>query len=103
MDKVTYSKRIIYPFFLLSFGLWFLPPSLYSAEELSIKGFLETNYSARITGLKLPGAKRQELMLGEERGRLEGAYYPSNSRVGFDVKVEVYHDWVEDDWNAVLR
>lgn len=120
MDKVIYSKRIICPFLLLSFGFWFrfafacgtiliavegwlLSPSLYSAEEPSIKGFLETNYSARITGVKLPGAKRQELMLGEERGRLEGSYYPPNACVGFDVKGEVFHDWVEDSWGAALR
>lgn len=103
MDKVTYSNRIIYLFLLMSFGLWFLPLPLYSTEEPSVKGFLQTNYSARITGVKLPGAKRQELMLGEERGRLEGSYYPSNSKVGFDVKGEIFHDWVEDDWGAVLR
>lgn len=103
MDKVIYSKRIIYLFLALSFGFWFPAPSLYSAEELSIKGFLQTNYSARITGVKLPGAKRQGLMLGEERGRLEGSYYPSNSKIGFDVKGEVFHDWAEDDWGAVLR
>ncbi len=103
MDKVIYNKRIIYPFLLLSFGFWFLTPSLYSAEEPSIKGFLQTNYSARITGVKLPGAKRQELMLGEERGRLEGSYYPSNSKVGFDVKADVFHDWVEDSWGVALR
>ena len=114
MDKVIYnpkfcyrkirdSKRIIYPFLLLSFGLRLLSLPAYGAEGPSLKGFLQTNYSARITGVKLPGAKRQELMLGEERGRLEGSYYPSDARVGFDVKGEVFHDWVEDDWGAVLR
>ena len=103
MDKVTCSDRIIYLFLLLSFGFWFLSPPLYGAEEPSIKGFLQTNYSARITGVKLPGAKRQELMLGEERGRLEGSYYPPNSNIGFDVKADLFHDWVEDSWGVALR
>src|SRR3989338_6905767 len=62
------------------------------AEEVSFQGFLQTDYSTRITGVKLPGAKRQELILGEERGRLEGSYYPSNSKIGFDVKGDVFHD-----------
>ena len=103
MDKVIYSNRIIYLFLLLSFGFWFLTPPLYGAEVPSIKGFLQTNYSVRITGAKLPGAKRHELMLGEERGRLEGSYYPSNARVGFDVKADLFHDWVEDSWGVALR
>src|SRR3989338_6033145 len=103
MDKVIYSNRIIYLFLLLSFGFWFLTPPLYGAEVPSIKGFLQTNYSVRITGAKLPGAKRHELMLGEERGRLEGSYYPSNAKVGFDVKADVFHDWAEDSWGVDLR
>jgi hypothetical protein len=103
MDKITYTNRIIHPFLLLFFGLWFPMPPLYGAEAPSIKGFLQTNYSVRITGAKLPGAKRHALMLGEERGRLEGSFYPSKSKVGFDVKGDVFHDWVADSWGVQLR
>src|SRR3989338_5310195 len=89
-------------FFLLT--IFCLPFSLVAfAEEPSIHGFLQANYSVRVTGEKLPGAKRQELMLGEERGRLEGSYYPPNSNIGFDVKADLFHDWVEDSWGVALR
>lgn len=103
MDKVTSNNRIIYFSWLLSFGFWILSPAVFCAEKPSIKGFLQTNYSARITGVKLPGAKRQELMLGEEMARLEGSYYPTNAKVGFNVKGDVFHDWVEDSWGVDLR
>src|SRR3989338_7106292 len=73
------------------------------AEAPHIKGFLQSDYSVRITGAKLQGAKRHELMLGEERGRLEGSFYPSNTSVGFDVKGDLFHDWVADSWGVRLR
>src|SRR3989338_4613447 len=103
MDKMTCNSQKKQTIWLLVTGYWLLSSIAIAAEEPSIHGFLQTNYSTRITGEKLPNAKRQELILGEERGQLKSSFYPSNSRVGFDVKGDIFHDWVEDDWGVELR
>lgn len=103
MDKIDKSKAKLSIIKLILAIASSLSSVLVCAEEPSIHGFLQSNYSVRITGEKLTGAKRQELMLAEERGQLKSSFYPSNSRVGFDIKGDLYHDWVEDGWAVQLR
>lgn len=73
------------------------------ASELSLHGFLQTNYSVRVTDDNPQGAKQGNLILGEERIQLKGSLYPSKSKIGAFVKSDFYHDWVEEDWAFDFR
>lgn len=77
--------------------------SLAFAEELSLHGFLQTNYSVRIAHDNPQGAKQGNLISGEERVQLKSSFYPSKSKIGFFVKFDFYHDWVEEDFNVDFR
>ena len=73
------------------------------AEELSLHGFLQTDYSVRVADDNPQGAKQGNLILGEERIQLKGSFYPSKSKIGAFVKSDFYHDWVEEDWAFDFR
>ena len=73
------------------------------AEELSINGFIQTNYSVRIADDNPQGAKQGNLILGEERVQLKSSFYPQKSKIGVFVKSDFYHDWVEENWNFDFR
>ena len=73
------------------------------AEELALRGFLQTNYSVRIADDNPQGAKQGNLIWGEERVQLKSSFYPSKSRIGFFVKSDFYHDWVEENWALDFR
>ena len=98
MDKVTSGLRT----FLLSV-LCLLFPGLGFAEELSLHGFLQTNYAVRVADDNPQGAKQGNLILGEERIQLKGSLYPSKSKIGAFVKSDFYHDWVEENFNVDFR
>ncbi len=94
MDKVK----------ILSFiALTFIFIPMVFAEELSLHGFLQTNYSIRVADDNPQGAKQGNLILGEERIQLKGSFYPSKSKIGAFVKSDFYHDWVEEDWGSDFR
>ena len=77
MDKVK----------ILSFiALTFIFIPMVFAEELSLHGFLQTNYSIRVADDNPQGAKQGNLILGEERIQLKGSFYPSKSKIGAFVK-----------------
>lgn len=76
--------------------------SVVHASELSFHGFLQTNYSVRVARDNPPGAKRGNLILGEERLQLKSSLYPSN-KTGIVVKSDFYHDGVEKDSNIDVR
>ena len=107
MDKVKgryqmseFRRQISY--FLISvICLLFSMPAF--AEEVSFHGFLQSNYSARIADDNPHGAKKGNLILGEERVQLKGLFYPKKSNFGFYIKSDFYHDWVEKDWNQDFR
>ena len=94
MDKV---RIVLYILILLGF----VP--LAFAEELSLHGFLQTNYSVRFADDNPQGAKQGNLILGEERLQLKSSFYPSKSKIGAFVKSDFYHDWVEDDFKIDVR
>jgi len=73
------------------------------AEEFSLHGFLQTNYSVRVSDDNPQGAKQGNLILGEERAQLKGSFYPQKSKIGIFVKSDFYHDWVEEDWAFDFR
>lgn len=73
------------------------------AEDLSLHGFVQANYSVRIADDNPQGAKQGNLILGEERAQLKGSFYPSKSKIGVFLKSDFYHDWVEDEFDMDFR
>ncbi len=94
MDKVSILLCLV---ILLVFG------SLAFADDLSLHGFLQTNYPVRVADDNPQGAKQGNLILGEERAQLKGSFYPRKSKIGIFVKSDFYHDWVEEDWAFDFR
>ena len=102
--KIRYSKAKNIILIICIVHVFFFIISISSfAEELSLNGFLQTNYSVRINDDNPEEAERKNLILGEERVQLKGSYYPSNLPVGVFVKGDVYHDWVEDKFVPEFR
>ena len=107
MDKVRNSYQLTVNscqnFYLLIPVISFLLSVTALAEELSFHGFLQTNYSVRITDDNPQGAKQDNLILGEERMQLKGSFYPERSKIGIFLKSDFYHDWFEEDFNMEFR
>ncbi|PIP68380.1 MAG: hypothetical protein COW92_01485 [Candidatus Omnitrophica bacterium CG22_combo_CG10-13_8_21_14_all_43_16] len=88
MDKIKILLLIIA-------SLIFIPMA--NASELSLHGFLQTNYSVRVNDDNPQGAKQGNLILGEERAQIRASFYPQKSKIGIFVKSDFYHDWVEEN------
>ena len=89
----------ILPFIAAAFI--FIPMA--NASELSLQGFLQTNYSVRVNDDNPQGAKQGNLILGEERAQLKGSFYPQKSKIGIFIKSDFYHDWVGENWAFDFR
>ena len=94
MDKIGISLLLFISFVFTPFAF---------AEELSLQGFLQTNYSVRVNDDNPQGAKQGNLILGEERAQIKASFYPQKSKIGAFVKSDFYHDWVEEDWAFDFR
>ena len=94
MDKIKILLLIIA-------SLIFIPMA--NASELSLHGFLQTNYSVRVNDDNPQGTKQGNLILGEERAQIRASFYPQKSKIGIFVKSDFYHDWVEEDWAFDFR
>ena len=94
MDKIKILSLIVT-------ALLFVPMA--NASELSLHGFLQTNYSVRVNDDNPQGAKQGNLILGEERAQIKASFYPQKSKIGIFVKSDFYHDWVEEDWAFDFR
>ncbi|PIQ89769.1 MAG: hypothetical protein COV72_00985 [Candidatus Omnitrophica bacterium CG11_big_fil_rev_8_21_14_0_20_42_13] len=105
MDKIEKNQNYNSKFKILVFGFLFcIYPSFFVfAEEFSLQGFLQTNYSVRIADDNPQGAKQGNLILGEERTQFKASFYPQKSKIGLFVKTDFYHDWVEDEWASDFR
>ncbi len=89
---------------LLTVVLNILIPALNTmGEELSLHGFVQGNYSLRTTGEEIPGQKRSDFVLGEERFQLKLTGSSSSGNAGFLVKSDFFHDAVDDDADLDLR
>ena len=62
------------------------------AEEVSLHGFVQGNYAARITGEELPGPEGGDFILGEERLQIKLA--ASSQGAGFFLKTDFFRDAV---------
>ncbi|MBI3606594.1 MAG: hypothetical protein HY207_01335 [Nitrospirae bacterium] len=63
-----------------------------SAEELSIHGFLQTNYDTRLTGQYPPNPQGGDLLFGEERFQLRLGH--SNEKVRLFTRTDFFYDHV---------
>lgn len=71
------------------------------AEEISLHGFVQGNYAARITGQEPPGPEGGDFLLGEERFQLKLA--ASSQGAGFFLKTDFVHDAVASTADIDLR
>ncbi|MEK9172170.1 MAG: hypothetical protein AAB282_00770, partial [Nitrospirota bacterium] len=65
-----------------------------SAEDLSIHGFLQTNYDVRLTGQYPPNPQGGDLLFGEERFQLRLGY--SKEKVRLFTRTDLFYDHVAD-------
>jgi hypothetical protein len=71
------------------------------AEELSIHGFLQANYSARLTGLQPPAAEGGDFVFGEERLQLR--LDKSGEKGRMFLRSDFFHDAVTGDPDIEIR
>ncbi len=71
------------------------------AEEVSLHGFVQGNYAARVTGKELPGPEGGDFLLGEERLQIKlGA---SSQGAGFFLKTDFLHDAITREADIEVR
>lgn len=83
----------------ISLILLLVTPAL--AEEVSLHGFVQGNYAARITGEELPGPEGGDFLLGEERLQIKLA--ASSQGAGFFLKTDFFRDAVARATDTDLR
>ena len=71
------------------------------ADEISLHGFVQGNYAARITGEELPGPEGGDFLLGEERLQIKLA--ASSQGAGFFLKTDFFRDAVFRATDTDLR
>lgn len=100
--KAKRKKIVLSSLICLLLSVFWLLPSAF-AGELSLHGFLQTDYSLRVSDNNPPDAQKGNLIWGEERVQLKSSFYPSGSRMGFFLKSDFYHDDVEEYFRGELR
>lgn len=85
---MTAARPPVYSAFALLLA-WGVPVA---AEEVSLHGFVQGNYAARVTGQELPGPEGGDVFLGEERLQIKLA--TSSQGAGFFVKADIFRDAV---------
>lgn len=71
------------------------------AVEVEMHGFVQGNYTARITGEDPPGSEGGDFVLGEERARLE--LISKGRQAGMALKMDFFHDSVADEGDLEFR
>ena len=90
--------RISFPLFGVLF-LALCSPAI--AQEVSLHGFVQGNYAARITGEELPGPEGGDFLLGEER--LQIKFAASSQGAGFFLKTDIFRDAIAGGMDLDLR
>ncbi|OGQ46357.1 MAG: hypothetical protein A3H42_02805 [Deltaproteobacteria bacterium RIFCSPLOWO2_02_FULL_46_8] len=96
MDTVEHK---LWVFFLLIF----LFPNISHGKGTSLHGFVQGDFSTRVTGEALPGSEGGDFLLGEERLQLELAGHNKAGNAGFLAKTDFFHDAVANSANIDLR
>jgi len=76
-------------------------PSRAMAENLSIHGFLQANYSARLTGLQPPTSEGGDFLFGEERFQLR--LDKSGEKGRLFLRTDFFHDAVANRPDLEVR
>jgi hypothetical protein len=71
------------------------------AEELPLHGFLQANYSARLTGLQPPTSEGGDFLFGEERFQLRLEKSAEKGRMF--IRSDFFHDAVAGDADIEIR
>ncbi len=97
------GKWFLTPFLLLCVHALPLTPyaSPAVAEELPLHGFLQANYSARVTGLQPPGPESGDLLFGEER--LQVRLDKSGEKGRLFLRTDFFHDAVANRPDLEVR
>lgn len=82
--------------------LLFVNFSTLHAQELSIHGFVQGNYSVRVTGKELPGSEGGDFLLGEERIQLELTHEAEDQTRMF-TKIDFFQDAITNESDMELR
>ncbi len=72
-----------------------------SAQEVSLHGFVQGNYAARVTGKDLPGPEGGDFVFAEERLQLKLS--ASSERAAFALKTDFFHDAIAEQTDLELR
>ncbi|MBI4003169.1 MAG: hypothetical protein HY348_15480 [Nitrospira defluvii] len=76
-------------------------PSRACAEDLSLHGFLQANYSARLTGLQPPTSEGGDFLFGEERFQLR--LDKSGEKGRLFIRTDFFHDAVANRPDLEVR
>ncbi len=79
------------------------PPADGQETEWPFHGFVQTNWSVRVTGADASDLLSEDFLVGEDRVQLELERYSPRGRVGFLVKTDVCHDAVSDRADLEVR
>jgi hypothetical protein len=92
---------------ILSALLPLLLTSIAFAQDLSINGFAQTNYSARIASTEDAPvgmtAKEKDLILGEERLQLEFSHFSEAGNANFSSKIDFVRDAIDSTMKIDIR
>jgi hypothetical protein len=88
----------LFCFHTISLALY---PSRACAEDLSLHGFLQTNYSARLTGLQPPTSEGGDFLFGEERFQLR--LDKSGEKGRLFLRTDFFHDAVANRPDLEVR
>ncbi len=92
--------RLILLLISISIVLW-VHASRVFAEELSLHGFLQANYSVRLTGLQPPTSEGGDFLFGEERFQLRVEKAGELGR--FFIRSDFFHDAVANQPDLEVR
>jgi len=102
MIKKTYLRLLILAILMQFTGLVFAQDAG-DEKNIEIHGFLMGNFSGRTTGQRPAGEEGRDLLLGEERLRLDVFGWTESIEASARVKGDFFHDEVAEEFDVDLR
>lgn len=98
LGRVIFLVFALFCFHTISLALY---PSRACAEDLSLHGFLQANYSARLTGLQPPTSEGGDFLFGEERFQLR--LDKSGEKGRLFIRTDFFHDAIANRPDLEVR
>ena len=98
LGRVIFLVFALFCFNTISLALY---PSRACAEDLSLHGFLQANYSARLTGLQPPTSEGGDFLFGEERFQLR--LDKSGEKGRLFIRTDFFHDAIANRPDLEVR